>query len=91
MWLLQGRGVFGFSLLQTQPAKSWNAKLTQVEALHKDPLELRHRTFVVQAFLNFTGLSLDDLYEYKIEVVGDAPAGASQCLSNFRILPVSRS
>ncbi|KAJ7893064.1 hypothetical protein B0H14DRAFT_2559893 [Mycena olivaceomarginata] len=42
---------------------------SEVEALHKDPLELRHRTFVVQAFLNFTGLSLDDLYEYKIEVI----------------------
>jgi hypothetical protein len=61
-----------FMFYKLSRAHSWNEKLDRVDMLHKDPLELRHCTFIVQAFFKTTGLTLGDLYENE-NPVGDAP------------------
>ncbi|KAJ7624184.1 hypothetical protein B0H17DRAFT_1151313 [Mycena rosella] len=62
-----------YILYKIASARSWNPRVDQIETLHKNPLEIRHRTFIIQAFLNFTGLALEDLYEIKIKVAGKEP------------------
>ncbi|KAJ7085665.1 hypothetical protein B0H15DRAFT_950799 [Mycena belliarum] len=51
-----------FILYKVGRAKSSNPAIPLLANLYKEPVETRHRTYMVQAFTAATGLTVDDIY-----------------------------
>ncbi|KAJ7075681.1 hypothetical protein B0H15DRAFT_806080 [Mycena belliarum] len=51
-----------FILYKVGRAKSSNPAIPLLANLYKEPVETRHRTYIVQAFTAATGLTVDDIY-----------------------------